>query len=50
MPIRTHSDRTRGPQARAAAKARRAERVQRERIASAAERAYLALVAPKAAR
>ena len=39
--IRKHSDRSRSPESRAAA---RADRVQRERLATAAERAYLALV------
>lgn len=48
--IRKHSDRTRGPVARAAARERRANRVQRERVATAAERAYLALLESKAAR
>lgn len=42
--IRRHSDRTRTPESRAAARARRADRVQRERLATAAERAFLALV------
>lgn len=42
--IRKHADRTRGPAARAAARKRRSERQARERLATAAERAYLALV------
>lgn len=43
--IKSHRDRTRGPAARAASKARRAQRVELERVATAAERAYLALIA-----
>lgn len=42
--IKRHSDRTRGPVARAEARKRRAERQARERLATAAERAYLALI------
>lgn len=48
--IKSHADRSRGPAARAASKARRAQRIERERIATNAERAFLAIVAPKAAR
>ena len=50
MSIRTHAARSHSPAARREAKARRAQRIERERIATAAERAYLALIAPKAAR
>lgn len=42
--IRKHSDRTRSPESRRAARQRRADRLQRERLASAAERAYLAIL------
>jgi hypothetical protein len=42
--IKSHKDRTRGPAARRDARARRAERVERERLATVAERAYLALI------
>lgn len=46
--IKNHADRSRGPAARKAAKARRADRVQRERLATATERAYLALIESQA--
>lgn len=42
--IKSHRDRTRRPEAKAAARKRRAERVARERLATAAERAFLAIV------
>ena len=42
--IKRHTDRTRGPQARAAARKRRSERQARERLATVTERAYLALI------
>lgn len=43
--IRAHRDRTRGPEAKRAARAKRAERAAMERLATATERAYLAILA-----
>lgn len=42
--IKPHRDRTRGPAARAASRARKRDRVERERLATAAERAYLRML------
>jgi len=42
--IRKHSDRSRRPEAKAATRARRDQRAERERVATMAERAYLRLI------
>lgn len=42
--IRKHADRSRTPESRRAARSKRADRVQRERLANAAERAFLRLI------